>query len=95
MGLQKKSFLLYYSGGEIWVEHLDGLYGYTDLAIEKFEKDYIECKRPSLPALIAINLAKQYLVVDPIMPSQHLVFRPLNIVALHNLVASVYIMMFT
>lgn len=56
MGLQKKSFLLYYSGGEIWVEHLDGLYGYTDLAIEKFEKDYIECKRPSLPALIAINL---------------------------------------
>lgn len=56
MGLQKKSFLLYYGGGEIWAEHLDGLYGYTNLAIEKFEKDYIECKRPSLPALIAINL---------------------------------------
>ena len=50
VGLQKKSFLLYYGGGEIWAEHLDGLYGYTNLAIEKFEKDYLECKRPSLPA---------------------------------------------
>ena len=56
VGINKKSFSMFFGGGEIWFEHLDGLYGYTNLAIEKFEKDYQECKRPSLPSLIAINL---------------------------------------
>lgn len=56
VGINKKSFSMFFGGGEIWFEHLDGLYGYTNLAIEKFEKDYQECKRPSFPSLIAINL---------------------------------------
>lgn len=47
---------MFFGGGEIWFEHLDGIYGYTNLAIEKLEKDYQEFKRPSLPSLIAINL---------------------------------------
>lgn len=38
VGLKKKSFSMFFGGGEIWFEHLDGMYGYTDLAIEKFEK---------------------------------------------------------
>lgn len=56
IGLKKKSFRMFFGGGEIWFEHLDGIYGYTNLAIEKLEKDYQEFKRPSLPSLIAINL---------------------------------------
>ena len=56
VGVNKKSFSMFFGGGEIWFEHLDGLYGYTQLAIEKFEKDYLEFRRPSLPSLIAINL---------------------------------------
>ena len=38
-GLNKKSFSMFFGGGEIWFEHLDGLYDRTDLAIEKLEKD--------------------------------------------------------
>ena len=56
IGLNKKSFSMFFGGGEIWFEHLDGIYEYTDLAIEKLEKDYQEFKRPSLPSLIAVNL---------------------------------------
>lgn len=56
IGINKKSFSMFFGGGEIWFEHLDALYEHTDLAIEKLEKDYQEFKRPSLPSLIAINL---------------------------------------
>ena len=31
-GFRKKSFILNYAGGEIWFEHLDGIYGFTELA---------------------------------------------------------------
>ncbi|MGN0641866.1 MAG: hypothetical protein ACI4JJ_01850 [Huintestinicola sp.] len=55
-GLNKKSFSMYFGGGEIWFEHLDGIYEYTDLAIEKLEKDSHTFKRPSMPSLIAINI---------------------------------------
>lgn len=47
---------MYFGGSEIWFEHLDGIYSYTDLAIEKLEKDHLTFKRPSVPSLIAINL---------------------------------------
>lgn len=56
VGVNKKSFSMFFGGGEIWFEHLDGLYGNTELALEKLEKDYQEFKRPSLPSLMAINL---------------------------------------
>ena len=29
-GVKKKSFVLPFRGGEIWFEHLDGMYQYTD-----------------------------------------------------------------
>lgn len=38
-GLTKKSFSMFFGGGEIWFEHLDGIYEHTDLAIEKLEND--------------------------------------------------------
>lgn len=47
---------MYFVGAEICFEHLDGIYEYTDLAIEKSENDYFEFNRPSMPSLIAINL---------------------------------------
>lgn len=34
-GVKKKSFILPYAGGEIWFEHLDGIYQYTEFALEK------------------------------------------------------------
>lgn len=55
-GLSKKSFSMFFGGGEIWFEHLDGIYEHTDLAIEKLENDSKQFKRPSGPSLIAINL---------------------------------------
>ena len=29
-GYKKKSFAIPYNGGEIWIENLDGMYGYED-----------------------------------------------------------------
>jgi len=55
-GVKKKSFSLPFAGGEIWCEHLDGIYEYTNLAIEKLEKDYLLFKKPSMPSSIIINL---------------------------------------
>jgi len=55
-GVKKKSFSMFYGGGEIWFEHLDGIYRYTEIALNKLEKDFLEFKRPSSPGLIAINL---------------------------------------
>lgn len=39
-GVKKKTFILPYNGGEIWFEHLDGMYQYTELVREKLKKDY-------------------------------------------------------
>lgn len=52
----RKSFPMFFGGGEIWFEHLDGIHEHTELAIEKLERDYQQFKRPSMPSLIAINL---------------------------------------
>ena len=60
-GVKKKSFSMYFDGGEIWFEHLDGIYDYTELALEKLERDYLQFKRPSLPSLIAVNLDHTYI----------------------------------
>lgn len=52
----RKSFSMFFGGGEIWFEHLDGLSGRTDIAVEKLENDYLRFKKPSMPSLIAVNL---------------------------------------
>ena len=33
-GFRKKSFAMYFRGGEIWFEHLDGIYEYEALVLE-------------------------------------------------------------
>lgn len=57
-GVTKKSFSLFYNGGEIWCEHLDGIHGYTDIAVEKLNIDYEVLRKPSKPGFIAINVAE-------------------------------------
>ena len=55
-GLRKKSFSMFFGGGEIWFEHLDSLGARTDLALAKLEADSCLFLRPSAPSLIAVNL---------------------------------------
>ena len=55
-GVKKKSFILPYAGGEIWFEHLDGIYQYTELAVEKLRKDTMTFRRPSSPGYITFVL---------------------------------------
>ncbi len=55
-GVRKKSFILPYAGGEIWFEHLDGIYQYTELAIEKLRTDTAIFRRPSSPGYITFVL---------------------------------------
>ena len=55
-GLNKKSFSLFYKGGEVWCEHLDSLYGEKELLKQKFKWDLIEISRPSTSSFIAVVL---------------------------------------
>ena len=55
-GVRKKSFILPFAGGEIWFEHLDGIYQYTDLAIQKLCADAPIFRRPSSPGYITFVL---------------------------------------
>ena len=49
-GVKKKSFVLPFRGGEIWFEHLDGMYQYTNLVIEKLKRDRMFFLLPSKPS---------------------------------------------
>jgi hypothetical protein len=55
-GIKKESFRLFYGGGELWIEHLDGIHEATDAAILKLREDYARLKRPSMPGAVAVNL---------------------------------------
>jgi hypothetical protein len=55
-GINKKSFSMYFGGGEIWFEHLDGMHSYTDEVKRKFINDTKNVTKPSAPSLIAVNL---------------------------------------
>lgn len=55
---KKKSFVLQYNGGEIWAEHLDGLYTYKELVLEKFKQDIPQMMKPSGPSAIAVALTE-------------------------------------
>ncbi len=52
----RNSFILPFSGCEIWCEELDCLNIYTDVVIDKFLKDMVTIRKPSTPSLIAIHL---------------------------------------
>jgi hypothetical protein len=56
LGLNKKSFSLFYNGGEIWCEHLDSLYNEKDLLKQKFVQDLVQISRPSTSSFIAVDL---------------------------------------
>ena len=56
--IRKKSFVLPYRGGEIWAEHLDGLYTYKEFVLEKFKRDIPQILKPSAPSAIAVALAE-------------------------------------
>lgn len=51
-GYKKESFPLPYHGGEIWFEHLDGMYGYEELVLRKLANDAPLFTRPSSPSFI-------------------------------------------
>ena len=55
-GIKKKSFILPYAGGEIWFEHLDGIYQYAELATQKLRRDTAVFHRPSYPGYITFVL---------------------------------------
>jgi len=66
-GAEKQSFSMYYGGGTIWFEHLDGMKDHTNLVMGKFEKDYCQFISPSQPSLIAINLDEtivNHMIID-------------------------------
>ena len=68
-GVKKKSFVLPYGGGEIWFEHLDGMYQFTDLVLAKLENDSHFFLLPSKPAHISFVLDETLItkaVVDEI-----------------------------
>lgn len=55
-GFKKESYSLNYAGGEIWFEHLDGIYGHSEFVIEKLHADREKFLRPSSPAFIGVVL---------------------------------------
>lgn len=56
LGLKKKSFSMFFNGGEIWFEHLDSLYDQTELIKQKFMQDLLVIQRPSTSSFIAVIL---------------------------------------
>lgn len=56
LGMNKKSFSLFYNNGEIWCEHLDSLYDKRELVIDKFNQDIKTISKPSTSSFIALNL---------------------------------------
>lgn len=55
-GVKKKSFALPFHGGEIWFEHLDGMYQYTNLVLDKLRRDSGTFLLPSVSACMGIVL---------------------------------------
>lgn len=56
LGLNKKSFAMYYNGGSIWFEHLDSLCHEKELVMKKFKEDLEEIKKPSTSSFVAVIL---------------------------------------
>ena len=52
----RQSFAMFYGGSQIWFEQLDALFSHKDILINKFLNDMEYIKKPSSPALIAVNL---------------------------------------
>lgn len=63
-GVKKKSFVLPFRGGEIWFEHLDGMYQYTDLVLKKLKNDSHIFLLPSKPSQIGFVLDETLVTKD-------------------------------
>lgn len=63
-GFVKKSFCMSVNGGDVWFEHLDGIYENEQLVLEKLETDAKTFSRPSMPSLIAINIDETEITED-------------------------------
>ncbi|MGN1121281.1 MAG: hypothetical protein ACI4RV_02865 [Eubacteriales bacterium] len=57
-GVKKQSFVLPFGGGEIWFEHLDGIYQFTELALAKLQADSRTFLLPSKPSQIGFVLSE-------------------------------------
>lgn len=75
-GVRKQSFILPYAGGEIWFEHLDGLYQYTELAIQKLHTDMAMFRRPSAPGYLTFVLDETILTRELISEIADALIRP-------------------
>ena len=60
-GVAKRSFALPFHGGEIWFEHLDGMYQYADLTRAKLMADSEAFLRPSGTSFMAVVLFDTWL----------------------------------
>lgn len=63
-GINKKSFELYFNGGSIWCEHLDGMGDLKDKVIEKFLGDKKCFCRPSMTSFMIINIDETVIDTD-------------------------------
>lgn len=75
-GVKKKSFLLPYAGGEIWFEHLDGIYQCTALAIRKLRADAALFRRPSSTGYITFVLDETVITDDLISEIANALTKP-------------------
>lgn len=75
-GVRKKSFPLSFAGGEIWFEHLDGIYQYTGLAAQKLHRDTPMFRRPSSPGYIAFVLDETVITEELISGIADALLRP-------------------
>lgn len=96
LGYIKKSFALPYNGGEIWFEHLDGIYDNENLVLKKLASDIRLFTRPSSASYICFvfdetAVSEQILasVVDSILESKKrfmkIAFSGLDKKSRHNL----------
>ncbi len=75
-GIRKKSFILPFAGGEIWFEHLDGIYQYADLAIQKLRTDAAVFRRPSSTGYVAVVLDETVVTDALISEIAHALTKP-------------------
>ncbi len=75
-GVRKKSFILPYAGGEIWFEHLDGIYQYAELAIQKLRTDTAIFRRPSSPEYITFVLDETIITEELILEITDALIKP-------------------
>ena len=54
LGLNKKSFSLFFNRGEIWCEHLDSLYDQKELLKKKFSQDLLQIEKPSASSFVVV-----------------------------------------